>query len=74
MIVSSFLEHAIHSTLPPVAVAVIVHTFEEHCEGRGGGGAWGGSADFAALAAPYVFAFHLAIGVRLGCYNQHVVG
>jgi hypothetical protein len=26
---------------------------------------WGGSADFAASAAPYVFAFHLAMGVRL---------
>ena len=30
-----------------------------------GGGAWGGSADFTASTPPYVFAFHMAIGVRL---------
>ena len=30
-----------------------------------GGGAWGGSADFVAWAAPYVFAFHMVMGVRL---------
>ena len=34
--------------------------FEENC---GGGG--GGSANFAASAVPYVFAFHLAMGVQL---------
>ena len=43
-----------------VATAAIAHTFEEYC---GGGG--GGSADFAASAVLYVFAFHLAMGVRL---------
>ena len=59
-IASSFLERALHSTLPPVATAAIAHAFKEYC---GGGG--GGSADFAVLAAPYVFAFHLAMGVRL---------
>ena len=42
-IASSFLEHALHSTLPPVATAAIAHTFKEYC--RGGGG---GSADFVA--------------------------
>ena len=57
---SSFLELTLHSTLPPVATATIVHAFEEYC---GGGG--GGSADFVLLAAPYVFAFHMAMGVRL---------
>ena len=51
-IVSSFLERALHSTLPPVAAAAIAHAMEEYC---GGGG--GGSADFAALVAPYSFAF-----------------
>ena len=30
-----------------------------------GGGAWGGSADFVALTALYVFAFHMAMGVQL---------
>ena len=59
-IASLFLEHELHSTLPPIAMAAIVHAFKEYC---GGGG--GGSADFAALAAPYVFAFLLAMGVRL---------
>ena len=49
-----------HSTLPPAATAAIAHTFKEYC---GGGG--GGSADVVALAAPYVFAFHLAMGVWL---------
>ena len=29
------------------------------------GGTWGGSADFVALTALYVFAFHMAMGVRL---------
>ena len=43
-----------------IAMAAIMHAFEEYC---GGGG--GGSADFVALEAPYVFAFHLAMGVRL---------
>ena len=46
--------------LPPVLMAAIAHAFEEYC--RGGGG---GSVDFAALVAPYVFDFHLAMGVRL---------
>ena len=58
MIASSFLDCTLHSMLPPFATAAIAHTFEEYC-GRGGGG----SADFAASAAPYVFAFHLAMGV-----------
>ena len=56
----SFLERALHSTLPPVAVVAITHAFEEDC--RGGVGR---SVDFAALAAPYVFTSHLAMGVRL---------
>ena len=43
-----------------VALAAIAHAFEEYCEGRGGE-----SADFAASAASYVFALHLAMGVRL---------
>ena len=43
-----------------VATVAIAHAFEEYC---GGGG--GGSADYVASAAPYVFAFHLAMGVRL---------
>ena len=43
-----------------IAMAAIAYTFKEYC--RGGGG---GSADFAASAAPYIFAFHLAMGVRL---------
>ena len=43
-----------------IAAAAIVHAFKEYC---GGGG--GGSADFVASAAPYVFAFYLAMGVRL---------
>ena len=30
-----------------------------------GGACGGGSADFVASAAPYVFAFHMAMGVRL---------
>ena len=60
MIASLFLERALHSTLPPVATAAIAHAFKEYC---GGGG--GGSADFVASAAPYVFAFYLAMGVRL---------
>ena len=53
--------------LPPVAAAAITHAFVEYYggEGRGGGGAWGGSADFVALTALYVFAFHMAMGVRL---------
>jgi hypothetical protein len=55
-----FLERALRLTLPPVTTAAIVHAFKEYC---GGGG--GGSVDFAALAAQYVFAFHLAMGVRL---------
>jgi hypothetical protein len=38
------------------------------------GEVWGGSVDFAVSTAPYVFTFHLAMGVWLGCYNQHVVG
>ena len=42
-----------------------MHTFAEYCKFKGGGGAQGGSADFAASAAPYVLAFHLAMGVRL---------
>ena len=41
-----FLEHAPHSTLPPVAVAAIAHAFKEYCGGGGEGGAWGGSANF----------------------------
>ena len=48
--------------LPTVATAVIAHAFKEYCGGRGVGG---GSADFVALAALYVFASHLALGVRL---------
>ena len=56
----SYLKRALHSTLPPVMTAAIAHVFEEYC-GSGGGG----SADFAAMAAPYVFAFHLEMGVRL---------
>ena len=55
-----FLERALHSTLPPVATAAIAHAFKEYC-GDGGGG----SADFAASAAPYVFASHLVMGVQL---------
>ena len=53
--------------LPSIAAAAIMHAFVEYCGGGGGGrgGAWGGSADFMALAAPYVFAFHMAMGVRL---------
>ncbi len=58
----SFFERALHSTLPPITVTAIAHTIEEHCGGGGGRGAWGGSADFAASAAPYVFPFHLAPG------------
>ena len=57
MIASSFLEHVLHSTLPPVAMAAIAHTFKEYC---GGGGE--GSSDFAALVAPYVFDFYLLMG------------
>ena len=52
-------------TLSPIAAVAIVHTFEEYCGGGGGEGAWGGSADFKASAPPYVFAFHMAMGVRL---------
>jgi hypothetical protein len=37
-----------------------MHGFKEYC---GGGG--GGSVDFAASAVRYIFAFHLAMGVRL---------
>ena len=59
-IVSSFLKRALHSTLPPVVMAAIVHAFKEYY-----GGGDGESADFAASAAPYVFAFHMAMGVRL---------
>ncbi len=43
-----------------VATVVITHAFEENCGGKGGR-----SVDFAALAAPSFFAFHLAMGVRL---------
>ena len=57
MIASSFLEHVLHSTLPPVAMAAIAHTFKKYC---GGGGE--GSSDFAALVAPYVFDFYLLMG------------
>ncbi len=39
-----------------------MYVFKEYCGGGGGGG---GSADFAASAVPYVFTFHLAMGVRL---------
>ena len=59
-IASLFLERTLHLALTPVAMAAIAHAFEEYCGGRGGG-----SADFAASAAPYVFAFHLVMGVRL---------
>ena len=72
-VVLLLLECALHSTLPPVTAA-IVHAFKEYCGGGGGGGAWGGSADFAVLAVRYIFAFHLTMGVQLGCYNQHDVG
>ena len=51
--------------MSPIAAVAIVHTFEEYCGGGGGEGAWGGSADFKASAPPYVFAFHMAMGVRL---------
>jgi hypothetical protein len=46
--------------LPPVATAGMAPGFEK--SGRGGGG---GNVDLAASAVPYVFAFHLAMGVRL---------
>ena len=63
MIASLFLKRALHSMLPPVAAVAIGHTFEKYCGGGGSGGTWGGSTDFAALAVPYIFAFHLAMGV-----------
>ena len=42
-IVLSFLESVLHSMLPPIAVAAIVHAFEEYCVGGGRGGTWGGA-------------------------------
>ena len=47
LIVLSFLERALHLTLPPVTTAAIVHAFEEYWEGGGRG-----SADFVALVVP----------------------
>ena len=53
-------------TLSPIAAVAIAHPFEEYCSGGGREGAWGGGADFTALVPPYIFAFHMARGVRLG--------
>ncbi len=59
-IASSFLKRVLHSMLPPITMAAIAHAFEQYCGGGGGGG-----TDFASSAAPYVFTFHLVMGVRL---------
>ena len=37
MIALLFLKRALHSTLPPAAMAAIAHVFEEYCGGGGGG-------------------------------------
>ena len=59
-IVLLFVERALHSTLSHVAMAAIAHVFKEYC---GSGGEE--STDFVTMAAPYVFDFHLAMGVQL---------